>query len=147
MKALKLAVLARRACKERFSEGRLLSLDRQIEQGQLTLADLEGLCAEGGSQALPTVLAVIFGAVSPDEAALDFLAHPERDNELTARKGEREWQQFLRNQYGLPVPQDQPLADTRSMFARHILCGFDRVAWAGCSSRSTNGLPNRRWRG
>ena len=78
----RLAVVARAALKGRVAEVRLEDLERQIEQGGLTLAELEDLALEGGSNSLPTALAVHFGTALIDEAALDFLARPERDAEL-----------------------------------------------------------------
>ena len=65
-----------------MADARLEDLDRQIEQGGLTLAELEDLALEGGSNSLPTALTVHFGTALIDEAALDFLARPERDAEL-----------------------------------------------------------------
>jgi hypothetical protein len=44
----RLAVVARKALKGRVAEARLADLDRQIEQGRLTLAELEELVSEGG---------------------------------------------------------------------------------------------------
>src|ERR1017187_9111405 len=83
----RLAVVARKALKGRVADARLEDLDRQIEQGGLTLAELEELAAEGGEYSLPTALAVHFGTTLIEEAALDFLARPERDGELVGRKG------------------------------------------------------------
>src|ERR1039458_7446649 len=45
----RLAVVARKALKGRVADARLEDLDRQIEQGGLTLAELEELVADGGA--------------------------------------------------------------------------------------------------
>lgn len=118
----KLAVIARRALKKRVAETRLTELDRQIEKGQLTLVDLEQLGDEGGGEALPTVLAVLFGTSAADEAALDFLAHPNRDAELAARNGFADWAQALRTHFGIPVGPEQPMIEVRTTLARQVLC-------------------------
>src|ERR1017187_3766293 len=83
----RLAVVARKALKGHVADARVEDLDRQIEQGGLTLAELEELTSEGGAYSLPTALAVLFGTALIDEAALEFLARPERDSELVARNG------------------------------------------------------------
>src|ERR1017187_10748780 len=75
----RLAVVARKAMKGRVADARIEDLDRQIEQGGLTLAELEELTAQGGTYSLPTALAVHFGTALIDVASLEFLARPARD--------------------------------------------------------------------
>src|ERR1035437_2102621 len=55
----RLAVVARKALKGRVAEVRLDDLDRQIEAGGLTLAELEELVAESGGGSLSTALTEI----------------------------------------------------------------------------------------
>ena len=99
----RLAVVARKALKGRVADSRLADLDRQIEQGGLTLAELEELVAEDGAYSLPTALAVHFETALVGEAALDFLARPERDAELVARNGLADWAYALGALYGISV--------------------------------------------
>jgi hypothetical protein len=117
----RLAVVARKALKGRIADARLADLDRQIEQGGLTLAELEELAADGGETALPTVLAVHFGTAVVDEAALEFLAHPEQDAELAARNGSGDWAKALNAHYGIPAEADAPPATLRKLLARQAV--------------------------
>src|ERR1035441_2096673 len=117
----RLAVVARKALKGRVADARLEDLDRQIEQGGLTLAELEELVADGGAYSLPTALAVHFGTTLIEEAALDFLARPERDGELVARNGLADWAQALGALYGLSVEAGASPAALRRMLARQAL--------------------------
>src|ERR1035438_1402901 len=117
----RLAVVARKALKGRVADARLEDLDRQIEQGGLTLAELEELVADGGAYSLPTALAGHFGTALIEEAALDFLARPERDGELVARNGLADWAQALGALYGLSVEAGASPAALRKMLARQAL--------------------------
>src|ERR1035441_7472283 len=65
----RLAVVARKALKGRIAEARLADLDRQIEQGGLTLAELEDWVVESGGGPLPTALGVPFRAPPGDRGA------------------------------------------------------------------------------
>ncbi len=117
----RLAVIARRALKGRVADARLEDLDRQIELGSLTLAELEELVLEGGSNFLPTALSVHFGTALIDEAALDFLARPERDAELAARNGLIDWAKVLGTHYGLTFGPAESATTLRSALARRAL--------------------------
>src|ERR1035437_8098583 len=99
----RLAVVARKALKGRVAEVRLDDLDRQIQEGRLTLAELEDLVGESGGGSLSTALTVHFGTPLVDEAAMEFLARPARDPELVARNGLADWALALSAQYGLAV--------------------------------------------
>jgi hypothetical protein len=117
----RLAVVARKALKGRVADARIEDLDRQIEQGGLTLSELEELAAEGTGGPLPTALAVHFGTAIVDEAALEFLARPERDTELAARNGLADWASALGTQYGLAIETGISAPNLRKLLARQAL--------------------------
>jgi hypothetical protein len=117
----RLAVVARKALKGRVPDARLEDLDRQIEQGGVTLAELEELAAEGGEYSLPTAVVAHFGTGLIDEAALDFLARPERDAELVARNALADWAQALSALYGIHVDADASPTALRKLLARQAL--------------------------
>jgi hypothetical protein len=117
----KLAVVARKALKGHVAEVRLADLDRQIQEGGLTLAELEDLVGESGGGSLSTALAVHFGTPLVDEAALEFLAQPERDAELVARNGLADWAQALGAQYGLAADAGVNPMTLRTLLARQAL--------------------------
>ena len=117
----RLAVVARKALKGRIAEARLADLDRQIEQGGLTLAELEDFVVESGVGPLPTALTVYFGTPLVDEAALDFLARPERDAELLSRNGLADWVQASSREYGLAADLSVSPKALRALLARQVL--------------------------
>jgi hypothetical protein len=117
----RLAVVARKALKGRVPDARLADLDRQIEQGGLTLAELEDWVIESGGGPLPTVLTVHFGTPLVTEAALEFLARSERDAELLSRNGLANWVQALSKEYGLVAAAAVPPATLRALLARQAL--------------------------
>src|SRR6267142_1142767 len=117
----RLAVVARKALKGRVPEARLDDLDRQIEQGGLTLSELEQLAEESGGGPLPTALTVHFGTALVDEAALDFLAHPDRDAELVGRNGLVDWMQALQTQFGIFAESNIAAGALRQLLARQVL--------------------------
>jgi hypothetical protein len=119
----KLAVIARRALKGRVAESRLADLDREIDKGRLTLSALEGLDQGVSSATLPTALTVLFGTSATEQAALDFLAHPERDANLTSKNGGADWAQVLQTHFGLAVTPEQAPAEMRAALARQVLAG------------------------
>jgi hypothetical protein len=118
----RLAVVARKALKGRVPDSRLEDLDQQIEKGGLTLAELEEWAGESsGASPLPTVLAVLFETEQVDEAALEFLARPERDAELAGRNGLADWVKALQARFALAVDAAEDAPGLRSLLARHAL--------------------------
>ncbi|MFB3853834.1 MAG: PglZ domain-containing protein [Vicinamibacterales bacterium] len=117
----RLAVIARKALKGRVPDARLADLDRQIEQGGLTLHELEQLAEEGVGGPLPTTLAVLFGTGLVEEAALEFLGNPQRDQELTERNGLADWARSLGAAFGLPAEAGGSAAELRFALARQAL--------------------------
>jgi hypothetical protein len=119
----RLAVIARKALKGRVPDARLEDLDRQIEQGGLTLSELEQLAEEGVGGPLPTTLAVLFGTAMVEEAALEFLGSSGRDQELVERNGLDGWAQSLSAAFGLPAEVAGSAAELRFALARQALTG------------------------
>ncbi len=134
----RLAVVSRKALKGHVPEARLVDLDWQIEQGDLTLAELEEWAAGSGGGPLPTALTVHFGTSLVDEAALEFLAQPERDVDLVARNGLGDWAQVLGAEYGLPVNKDATPATLRALLVRQALtCDLIETLGAGAPDSMT----------
>ncbi len=117
----RLAVVARRALKGKLPESRIEDLDKQIEQGSLTIQDLERLADESGGGPLPTVLAVHFRTPVTEEAALDFVTRPERDPELQARNGIGLLTESLQATFGLEVSRTEEPARIRGLLVRQVI--------------------------
>ena len=118
----RLGVVAKKALKNLVSEAKLTDLDEQIRKGQLTLADLERLGDEGGDEALPTVLAVLYGTAIAEDVVLDFLSGPGRDSELAVKNAQTELVDMLESRFGLTKVGGEPLAKVRSFLTRQVLC-------------------------
>src|SRR5207253_8552206 len=68
----RLSVVARNALKVILGEDQVVEIERQVEAGKLSLADLNSL-AEKGKDISTGVLTLIFGSANPQEVALAFL--------------------------------------------------------------------------
>ncbi|MEI8167494.1 MAG: hypothetical protein WCG26_14025, partial [Chloroflexales bacterium] len=114
----RLAVVARRALRERLGEERAEELARQVANGQLSLSDLDRLDAqEGGSP----VIAAIFGTGSAHEVALRFLSSTRYDEPLGERDAQDELVRLLGPLFGANLAANGSCADLRTRLARHIL--------------------------
>ena len=80
-----LSVVARNALKLILGEDQVAEIERQVEAGKLSLADLNSL-AEQGIDISTGVVKLIFGSANPQEVALAFLHSDRYDEEITARK-------------------------------------------------------------
>lgn len=117
----RLAVIARRALKERVPDERLADLDQQIKQGGLTPAELERWAVEGVAGALSTTLTVLFGTGQVEEAALEFLGSTDRDQQLVERNALEDWAATLSTAFGLQAQAGGSAAELRFALARQVL--------------------------
>lgn len=115
------AVIARRVLKGRVPDIVLQDLDEQIEKHGLTLAELEARAMDGDNSVLSTGLTVHFGTTNAQEAALEFLANQEKDNELIARNGVTDWNEVLTRTFGLHSPSTDTPQNLRRSLARLAL--------------------------
>ena len=114
----RLAVVARRALRERLGEERAEELARQVANGHLSLSDLDRLDAqEGGSP----VIAAIFGTGSAHEVALRFLSSTRYDEPLGERDAQGDLIRLLGPFFGANLAANSSCADLRTRLARHVL--------------------------
>jgi len=117
----RLGVIARRALKSFLPEAKLSGLDREIEENNLSVADLELLALGGETAAIPTALGVIYGTQSATDVTLAFLGDPELDTEVAGKNAGGELAELLKNSYSASVTAGLPLAEMRRTLRRHIL--------------------------
>ncbi len=115
-----LVAVARDALAAVFPAEAVAEITRQVERGQLTLADLDHL-AEQGTQVQSGALAVIFGVSSPPDVALTFLADESHDAAILEKKAVSDLIHLLSETYGVDLSADDPLTSIRYRVARHIL--------------------------
>ena len=113
------AYIARQALQSIIGEDAVQAIEKQVEEGKLSLADLEKL-AEKGIR-INGVVSLIFDSGSPQEVALAFLASDQHDIDLSAKEAMPELTALLQTIYELqPIAGTKP-ADYRKALARFVL--------------------------
>jgi hypothetical protein len=121
----RLRVIAERVFKE-IAPGRAAGIARQVEQGNLTLADLDRLAEQSATIGAGAV-SLIFGTSSPEEVALLFAASEQYDAAIEAKNATPEVLALLSTGLGLDLdPQAHP-PQARTVLRRLFLLG-DLVA-------------------
>lgn len=115
----RLSVIARQALKPILGEETVETIVKQVEAGQLLLADLDNWSDEGGIT--KGVVSVIFGTANPQEVALVFLSSPSFDIPLIERDAVSELAQLLQNSFGVELPRQEAPPVLRTRLARHVL--------------------------
>jgi hypothetical protein len=116
----RLAIVARHALRPLLGEGTTADIERQIEAGKLSLADLDKL-ADKGKTISTGVLALIFGHANPQEVALAFLNSDQYDGAIEQKSARGELFELLQQAYDIALPPALTLAEARDRLARHIL--------------------------
>lgn len=116
----RLSVVARNALKPLLAEDQLLEIERQVEAGKLSLADLNSL-AEKGKDISTGLLTLIFGTANPQEVALAFLHSDQSDAELLKKDASQELRRLLQLSFEIELPTGEALGSWRTRLARHVL--------------------------
>src|ERR1700728_2526495 len=90
----RLSVVARNALKLILGEDQVIEIERQVESGKLSLADLNSL-AEQGIDISTGVVKLIFGSANPQEVALAFLHSGRYDDEISKKDAQKELRHLL----------------------------------------------------
>lgn len=116
----RLSIAARNALKAVVGEATAATIEKQVEAGMLTLADLDGLgnTGEGISKG---VVSVVFGTGNPQEIALAFVSSNARDPEIAAKNAAGELAVLLRSAFEIELPAGKSLDEWRAQLARHLL--------------------------
>jgi len=116
----RLSVVARNSLKLILGDDQIAEIERQVEAGKLSLADLNSL-AEQGIDISTGVVKLIFGSANPQEVALAFL-HSDRYDEEIAKKGvNKEVRQMLQVGFDLELPAAEALSNWRVRLGRHVM--------------------------
>ncbi|WIG59036.1 MAG: hypothetical protein OJF49_001783 [Ktedonobacterales bacterium] len=118
----RLSVIAKAALKDVLGVEHAQRIEKQANEGQLSLADLDRLGDHVSSPEAHGVIAVIFGTGIPDEVALKLLSGDTFDTEIAAKHAQPDLTALLGETYGIPLPPDEPLPTLRLRLARHLLC-------------------------
>jgi hypothetical protein len=116
----RLSVVARNALKLILGEDQVGEIERQVEGGKLSLADLDSL-ADKGKDISTGVLALIFGSANPQEVALAFLHSYQFDEELDKKEAEKELRHLLQVSFDIELPTAEGLSKWRVRLGRHVM--------------------------
>lgn len=121
----RLRVIAEQVFKE-IAPDHAAHIGRQVEQGNLTLADLDRL-AEQSDRIGTGAVSLIFGTSSADEVALIFAASDEHDTVIQTKNAMPEIAALLFAELGVALDAQDPPAEARAELYRLLLLG-DLVA-------------------
>ena len=116
----RLSVVARNALKPILGEDQVAEIERQVEAGKLSLADLNSL-AEQGIDISTGVLKLIFGSANPQEVALAFLHGDQYDEEIGKKEAQKELRHLLQISFDIELPAAEALSNWRVRLGRHVL--------------------------
>ena len=116
----RLSVVARNALKPILGEDQVGEIERQVESGKLSLADLDSL-AEEGIDISTGVLKLIFGTANPQEVALAFLHSEQHDAEIGNKEAAKELRHLLQLSFDIELPATEALSNWRVKLGRHVL--------------------------
>ncbi len=116
----KLSLVAKNALKSIIGEDTAFEVEKQVEAGKLTLADVNALADKGGELSTG-VLALVFGTGNPQEVALAFLGSDQFDSEIESKEAAKELVGLVTNTFGIEFTGSESLGDIRTKLARHVL--------------------------
>ncbi len=116
----KLAVVARNALRPILGDDQVGEIEKQVETGKLSLADLNAL-ADKGKDISTGILSLIFRTANPQEVALAVLHDERYDGEIDKKSAYKELRNLLQVSFDIEVPPSATLANLRERLARHVL--------------------------
>src|SRR5882762_7132760 len=116
----RLSVVGRNALKLILGDDQVAEIERQVESGKLSLADLNSL-AEQGIDISTGVLKLIFGSANPQEVALAFLHSEEHDEEIGKKEAQKELRHLLQVSFDIELSATEALSKWRGQLGRHVL--------------------------
>ncbi|HEV3005909.1 MAG TPA: PglZ domain-containing protein, partial [Pirellulales bacterium] len=125
----KLAVVARNALRPILGDEQVAEIEKQVENGKLSLDNLNSL-AEKGKDISTGILSLIFGTANPQDIAMALLHDERYDEELDKKAAQTELRNVLHRGFDVDLSQSSTLASLRQRLARHVLL-TDLVAALG----------------
>jgi hypothetical protein len=116
----RLSLVARNALKPILGEDQVIEIERQVESGKLSLADLDSL-ADKGKDISTGVLALVFGSANPHEVGLAFLHSDDYDQEIGKKECGKELRHLLQISFDIELTATETLSNWRVSLGRHVL--------------------------
>jgi hypothetical protein len=112
--------VARNALKPILGEDQVAEIERQVESGKLSLADLDAL-ADKGKDISTGVVALVFGSANPQEVGLAFLHSDDCDGEIGKKECQKELRHLLQISFQIELLTTETLSNWRVRLGRHVL--------------------------
>jgi PglZ domain len=116
----RLALVARNALKNVIGDENAAEVEKQVDQGKLTLKDVDALGLKG-QDITQGVVSIIFGTGNSQEVALAFLASGKLDADVEKKSAITELDDLLQSTFEFELPDKATLANIRERLTRHIL--------------------------
>ena len=116
----RLSVVGRNALKPILGEDQVAEIERQVDAGKLSLADLDSL-ADKGKDLSTGLLTLIFGSANPQEVALAFLHSGQHDEEIGKKEAQKELRHLLQVSFDIELLAAEALANWRVRLGRHVM--------------------------
>lgn len=116
----RLSVVAKATLRGRMGDQELAQIEKQIDSGKLSLADLDRM-ADGGPGSSRGLLSLIFGTSSPHDMAIKFLSSDQYDGEILRKDALSELSALLQSELELAGQAGENPKDLRGRLARHVL--------------------------
>src|SRR5262245_44177359 len=116
----RLSVIARNALRPILGDDQVAEIEKQVEAGKLSLADLNAL-ADKGKDISTGILSLIFGTANPQEVALAILHDERYDGEIEKKSAVKELRNLLQVSFDIELPAAAKPAGMRERLARHVL--------------------------
>ena len=115
----RLSVVGRNALKPILGDESAAAIERDVEAGKLSLAELNSVADKG--KGMRNVLSLILGTGNPPDVALAFLASDKHDADITKKTAAAELVLILDTAFEVSLPSGESLPALRDRFARHVL--------------------------
>lgn len=116
----RLALVARNALKNVIGDENAAEVEKQVDQGKLTLKDVDALGLKG-QDITQGVVSIIFGTGNSQEVALAFLSNDKLDAEIEKKSAIDELIGLLQNTFEFELPDKATLANIRERLTRHVV--------------------------
>lgn len=114
----RLAVVARNALRPILGDDQVAEIEKQVETGKLSLADLDAL-ADKGKDISTGILSLIFGTANPQDIALAFLHGDEHDADIEKKSAQNDLRNLLGPSFDIDLSAAATLPTQLERLARH----------------------------
>ena len=116
----RLSIVSRNALKTVMEEQAAYDVEKQVEAGKLTLADVNALAQKTG-EISSGVVSLIFGTGNPQEVALTFVASDKFDKEVKSKEARQELCNLIGQAFDVRLSDAPSLVEARIALGKHIL--------------------------